>query len=141
MGVSIAASRATSANPNIIAAIVTVTSSSALTDPSSALFANITAVRQQVGAPATWIISNMSFVQVTQPSGMTYVYTFNITMSAPGSSAVPLFGPRGPVGSQGPQGPVGPTGPQGRTGAVGPQGQIGPPGQTGPVGPVGPQGR
>src|SRR5271166_945675 len=113
MGATLAANRQVSANPSIIVASVVVTSNQALTDPSAFIFANIAQVRQQVGAPANYFISAISFVQFTQPTGLTYVYNFNISMIAQGATAAPLFGPQGPHGPPGPPGPFGPPGPTG----------------------------
>ncbi len=154
MGATISASRQVSANPNIISATVIVTSDQALTDPAGFMFANIATIRQQVGAPSTFFITNVSFQQVTHPTPLIYSYTFNITLGALGQNSTPLTGPQGKQGLVGPPGPAGPPGPQGigitgpagvdgATGPAGPPGATGPlggPGPAGPGGPAGPQG-
>ncbi len=127
MGVTIAAMKVPSANPNVVNAIISIQSDSQLLDPSSFLFANFATVLNKLALPSNYVIVDLILTQITNPAPLAFVYAFRTAFVLRGSAAsIPYFGPPGPPGATGPRGPTsglvgppGPTGPQGATGTGG----------------------
>lgn len=170
MAVNVDVRRVASDLPNVVQAVVMLSSDRVLPNPLAALSdpsVLLQVMSQLALKPADWDLGAVAMSSVSTPLGALTVYSFTVRFARKGTSAaVPqivgppgqqgpqgrpglagspgLVGPTGPagLGVTGPQGPVGTgaTGPQGATGLQGPTGPAGSAGPTGAAGPQGPTG-
>lgn len=143
MGISVTAIKQIS-QPTFIQATVILNSDALLPNPVANLINQYPEVARQLEInPNLWVISELSLIRATTPSGsqtsIYFSYTFLLRLTKTGVAQPGRF--QGPEGPPGPPGPVGPTGGfGGPAGPTGPGGARGPTGPLGPQGPIGPQG-
>lgn len=145
MAVNVDVRRVPSDLPNVVQAVVMVSSDQVLPHPMLALTEPKTYMRvlSALGLkPEEWDLAAAALGSSTQPLGSLIVYSFTVRMARKGTiSALPqIVGPPGPAGQQGRPGSAGSNGLPGAAGAPGPTGSQGPAGPTGARGATGPAG-